>query len=109
MVVHFFIQSSYLCLDTFQSVSNSSILFIFIVFNQLLLHQIGTLPRVVSLTYHVGMNLLCHISFLWRHFSTDREHILLMAAVAFGSSNVQQEKVDSMTEWKRRSGTGVCP
>lgn len=25
-----------------------------------------------------------------------------MAAVAFGSRSVQQEKVDSMTQWKRR-------
>lgn len=40
--------------------------------------------------------------FLWRHFPTDKEHILLTPAVAFGCRGGEQEEVHSMTQWKRR-------
>ena len=71
------------------------------------MHGIGTLSTVLSLTYGVGM--ILHISLLWRHFPTDKEHILLMTAVAFGTRSLQQEKVSSMSQWKRKFWERGCP
>lgn len=45
--------------------------------------------------------ILSHVSFCWRHFPTDNEHILLTKAVAFGSGE-EQEEVHSMTQWKNK-------
>lgn len=48
------------------------------------------------------MNILSHMSFCWKHFPTDKEHILLTPAVAFGRGGGEQEEVHIMTQWKRR-------
>ena len=57
----------------------------------------------------MALGMILHISLLWRHFPTDKEHILLMTAVAFGARSLQQEKVSSMSQWKRRFWDGGRP